>query len=239
MEHMEPHQQPKQNFWTTYGPYIIAGIVIILAIVFLTTRPDENESKNDSEKQNSEQQSPNENSETSSDTEDAMEKDQNTESANQNQNDNTNNIALDGVLKPSDNLNRGNLMLQTPEQKVYIATVRDYTDLLNQNVTLNASGTIANFQVLDLSLTTEDQDSQKNDSSAAEVNQTKNLDRNFSISGTLQHSDNTDKGNYIIESNKGTIYFKTKYNYEAWLNSEVQLNATGNLYSFYNAILTK
>lgn len=58
---------------------------------------------------------------------------------------------ISGVLKASDTPSRGNLMLVTDTQTVYIHTSRDYSGLLGKQVTVTYDGTLINFKLLDIS----------------------------------------------------------------------------------------
>lgn len=57
---------------------------------------------------------------------------------------------LEGVLKISDNLKRGNLMVVMSERVVYLFTSRDYSKLLNKEVKVVIDGTLENFRLVDI-----------------------------------------------------------------------------------------
>lgn len=57
---------------------------------------------------------------------------------------------LEGVLKISDNLKRGNLMIAMKERVVYLFTSRDYSKLLNKEVKVVIDGTLENFRLVDI-----------------------------------------------------------------------------------------
>jgi hypothetical protein len=57
---------------------------------------------------------------------------------------------LTGLLKLSDNTQRGNLMLETTKEKIYLFTGRDYSKLLNTQVVLKINGTLENFSLIDI-----------------------------------------------------------------------------------------
>lgn len=57
---------------------------------------------------------------------------------------------LEGVLKISDNLKRGNLMVVMAERVVYLFTSRDYSKLLNKEVKVVIDGTLENFRLVDI-----------------------------------------------------------------------------------------
>ena len=52
---------------------------------------------------------------------------------------------LVGTLKTSDNLKRGNLMLVISDHTIYLFTSRNYSALLNKQVTMKINGTMENF----------------------------------------------------------------------------------------------
>jgi hypothetical protein len=57
---------------------------------------------------------------------------------------------ISGLLKLSDNTQRGNLMLETAKEKIYLFTGRDYSKLLNTQVVLKINGTLENFSLIDI-----------------------------------------------------------------------------------------
>ena len=52
---------------------------------------------------------------------------------------------LEGTLKTSDNLKKGNLMISTGKRTIYLFTSRDFSSLLDKNVTVTYNGTLDNF----------------------------------------------------------------------------------------------
>src|SRR3989344_6802900 len=57
---------------------------------------------------------------------------------------------LEGTLKISDDLKRGNLMLVASERIIYLFTSRDYSALLDKKVRLEIEGTLENFSLVDI-----------------------------------------------------------------------------------------
>lgn len=57
---------------------------------------------------------------------------------------------LAGVLNKSDNLQKGNLMLETPGRNIYLHTSRDYTALLGREVTVSIEGTVQSFNLIEI-----------------------------------------------------------------------------------------
>ena len=62
----------------------------------------------------------------------------------------TNNDMLSGMLRKSDNLNRGSLMLVMPDHVVYLTTSRDFSSLVDQAVNVEIDGDFNNFRLLDI-----------------------------------------------------------------------------------------
>lgn len=52
---------------------------------------------------------------------------------------------LEGTLKISDNLKKGNLLLDTGKQKIYIFTNRDFSQFLDKQVKVYYEGTLDEF----------------------------------------------------------------------------------------------
>jgi hypothetical protein len=209
-------------------PLIVAAILVVTGIVIATTS---NQNQNGENNQNNEQSS-----------------DQNQNppppAGNQGQNQPTpaptsagGDVTARGTLKSSDNPSRGNLMVQTENSKIYVSTSRDFSGLIDQEVTLLASGNINDFVFL--GFRESDRTIAGTDTTArgGAGNEMPSGDVNFT--GTLKASDNISKGNYIIVSGKTKVYLKSVHDYSAWLNSEVNLTADGTLASFTNARLSK
>ncbi len=55
---------------------------------------------------------------------------------------------------------------------------------------------------------------------------------NVTAKGTLKNSDNSGRGNYVVESNRGKIYISTKRDFSSLVGKEVTLNAQGNINQF-------
>ena len=78
---------------------------------------------------------------------------------------------LEGVLRVSDNLNRGNLMLLFGNSVVYVKTSRDFRDLMGKNVVASVEGTLDNFILRGMEENDGDVDRSKNTENPVEVNQ--------------------------------------------------------------------
>jgi len=85
--------------------------------------------------------------------------DKNTQQAEQNSNNSqtptptpsqTQGNGINGTLKASDNHARGNLMLVTDTQTIYIHTSRDFSALVGKNVTMTIDGPVTSFTLLDI-----------------------------------------------------------------------------------------
>lgn len=53
----------------------------------------------------------------------------------------------EGILKQSDNNQKGNLMLVTKERTIYVKTNRDFNALINKEVTITYEGTLDSFRL--------------------------------------------------------------------------------------------
>lgn len=58
--------------------------------------------------------------------------------------------AWEGILKTSDSLAKGNLMLVTKEKTIYIKTSRDFSTLLDKKVSVTYEGTLDAFRLGDI-----------------------------------------------------------------------------------------
>ncbi len=56
----------------------------------------------------------------------------------------------EGILKLSNNPQKGNLMLETKEQTIYIKTARDFSQLAGKEVTVSYEGTLESFVLGDI-----------------------------------------------------------------------------------------
>jgi hypothetical protein len=206
---------------------IVAAIVILAGGYYLVTRNDDQGTTNTGDQG---QQS------------DGQTQPGNTDS-NTNQNGNTNgaqtgdqgqnsgNVTATGTLRASDNAARGNLMIEGSSGKIYVATKRDFSSLLDKPVTLQAEGTLNSFKFLGFA--------ESNVSAPAPDQGGTNEGSDVAVTGTLRASDNLDRGNYLVDSASGKIYLQTARDYSAWLNQQVELNASGTLDSFTGASLIK
>ena len=147
---------------------------------------------------------------------------------------NTGNVTATGTLLTSDMPIRGNYMVDGPRGKIYVSTKRDFTSLLNKEVTLNAQGTLNSFTFLGFNgqVAGTDTTAVGGGDSAPEAT-------NVSFNGTLRVSENFAKGNYVIAKGDTKVYLKSKRNYDKWVGQEVTLSATGTLNDFTNATLSK
>ncbi len=62
----------------------------------------------------------------------------------------SNQTTWEGVLKASDNLQKGNLMLQTSDRTIYLKTSRDFSALIGKYVAVIYLGTLNNFTLLNI-----------------------------------------------------------------------------------------
>jgi hypothetical protein len=213
----------KNQIWV-----IVVAIVILAGGYWLVTRNDDQTSGNTNEQTNNQ----------------SNEGQQENNGQNENQNGSTNgaqtgsqnqptsgNVAATGTLMASDNANRGNYMVDSSSGKIYIATKRDFSSLLNKPVTLQAEGTLNSFKFLGFA---------ESNVSAPEPDQGgTNETGDITATGTLRGSDNLARGNYMVTSGNSKIYLQSVHDYSSWISQEVTLNAEGTLDSFINAKLIK
>jgi hypothetical protein len=228
---MEQNAQDKnQNFFSKYQNWLIViGIIIIVAIVFFATK----------KKTNNNDQTSSQNQQQSSDTVSGSNSQTNTPNPTPASNTQTNqtvsSLTIRGTLTTSDNLSRGNLLLNSTQGKIYIRTVRDYSAWMQKQVTLQAQGTINSFTFLGFA---EAQVAQTPTDNTAMGGGDIGLST-ISVSGQLNSSDNSAKGNYMINSTQGKIYLQTVHDYSSWVGTNVSLSAQGSIQSFTNATLTQ
>jgi hypothetical protein len=223
-----------QEFWQKNRGFIIAGIIVLAAIIIFAVR---NQSTDDNQETKNEQTS-SEEAQQGENMEKEGEENKNSDTAMTAENKTTTsaseasgNVTATGTLKASDNMTKGNLMVASDKGTIYIRTGRDYTSLQEKKVTLMAEGTLQSFTLLGLK------------EAGAETTPTKDTSNDtkgeVNISGKLEKSDNMSKGNYVVASASGKIYLQTARDYSAWVGSEVTLMAKGSLQSFTHATLSK
>jgi hypothetical protein len=205
----------------------IAGLIAVLAVIFFATRgqnPADDDANNDDEQAIGQ--------ETNQNTNPSLKE-------NQNQNQPQDGIlTAQGTLLGSDDLNKGNLMLVSGLQKIYIATKRDFSGLLEKEVTMEANGSLSSFVFLGFKEAgkaagaTTDGEAVGGPESAEEVGM-------VTASGRLEASDDESRGNYLIISGTTKIYLQSVRDYGSLRGSEVELTARGTLQSFTDARLSK
>jgi hypothetical protein len=72
------------------------------------------------------------------------------DSANNSEQIKANASSLEGILKRSDDVEKGNLLLVMPDKKIYLNTTRDFNQLTDKQVTVYIEGTVENFILLDI-----------------------------------------------------------------------------------------
>ena len=124
-----------RNFWIAGG--IIVAIIILFAVFRgpgqVPTPPNSNNS-----------------SQSGSETSTPSLPNQNTSKPDAMTDKNDSSFIIEGVLAPSNDLSRGNIMITTSDKTLYIFSSRDWSSLYNQQVKINAQGTSKQFQVLDI-----------------------------------------------------------------------------------------
>ncbi len=207
--------------------WIILAIIVIAAIVFFSTRGDQNQNGSNNQNQNGQEQSTNGNSDSenpNSPVDNGDVEGTDTEAP-------SGNVTAQGTLKTSDNPARGNLLLDSQSGMIYIKTTRDFSSQIGQEVTMQAQGSLNQFVFLGFAESSVGQDVGGAPDEA--------LSGNVSFSGTLRNSDSSTRGNYMITSGGTNVYLKTVHDYSSLVDSTVMLNATGTLNSFTNATVSK
>ncbi len=222
---MEQNEDPNQmmEFVRKNRSYFIAGLVVILAVILLTTR------KTDEASDRNEQTSAESTGETKMDGENAEAK---ADEQNQNSNQSTasGNVSANGTLRLSDNTAKGNYVIDSNRGKVYIQTKRNFSNLVDKQVTLQAEGTLSSFTFLGFA---------EGGAVAPDTSKSAEQGNTVSVSGELRKSDNNARGNYVIHSSSGHVYLQTAHDYSSWVGSEVNLIAKGTINSFSGAVVTK
>lgn len=217
--------------------YVIAGIVVVLAIVYFSTRGSNGQSQEETStpppppsqsQQNPPPGGPPPAQGNNAPASQGGNSGQNAEADGQTT---TGNVTATGKLMASDNAAKGNLMVQSNRGKIYISTKRDFSGMIGKDVTLNAEGTIDSFKFLGFS-----EAAQKPAEATPPTASTEGM---VHFTGTLGKSDNSAKGNYVITSGTQKVYLQSKRDYSAWEGQQVHLKASGTIQSFTNASLTK
>lgn len=236
---METEQnQENQDFFQKNRNYLIAGLIILaLLIVYFATRGPVADDELTQEEQTTEQ--------TDGEQTDTNTENQNENNGSENQNQTPTpeesaqtprgNLAITGTLLASDDDSRGNLMLESNQGTLYIQTQRDFTSLIDEEVTLDAEGTIQSFVFYGFVESDGETVAGTDTDATGGPVMDGTEEGTVTLSGELKLSNNTDRGNYMILSDKGTIYLKSVRDYSALLDQEVVLTAQGSIQSFTHA----
>lgn len=227
--------EENQSFWDKNKNYIIAGVIVLLAVAFIANQRKNNDDTEQREDQTTEESKGDINGDGVTDSSKQNEEKMASDAMSNDAKPVIGNVSATGKLKTSDNLEKGNLMMASNRGAVYIKTSRDYSAWIDKEVTLNAEGDINSFKFLgfaEVSPTMAAVDTTAQGGS-------NDSDSMVSVSGRLEKSDDTAKGNYVIHSSSGKIYLKSVHNYDAWTGSDVLLSAKGTINSFTEAVLHK
>ncbi|MDP3993517.1 MAG: hypothetical protein U1C57_02305 [Candidatus Doudnabacteria bacterium] len=218
-----PGEGQNQGFWQKYKNYLlIAGAIAVLILISFAIRPSD-EQKNQNEEQNQEQ--------TNGENTDTIQEGDNNQITTPNVTVPAGNVSAKGRLLASDNAARGNLMMDGDQGKIYIATRRDFSDLVGREVTLLADGTINSFTFIGFQETMGD--------GSAIGGPADEPAGGVQVYGRLQRSDDETMGNYLIISGATNIYLKSQWDYSAWIGLNVDLTAVGTIESFTGARLSR
>lgn len=221
------NQNQNQGFWAKNRNYLIAvGVVAAIAIVYFATRGNVPKEQQQMEEGLTNEQVSGENTNPNGQ-----------EGNNQNQTPSASTVAetagdvsATGKLRLSDDASKGNFLLESQGRRIYVSTRRDFSALLEKEVTLDAKGDISSFVFLGFKEATVAPVTPAEASADAGT---------VSFSGKLRLSDDETRGNYLIISDSTKVYLKSVHDYAAWIGSEVNLAANGTMQSFTGARLNK
>ena len=231
-------QNENASFLDKNRNYLIAGIIVAVAVVvyFAVSRktPESEQTQNAAEQSAMENTNQNASQDENQNPPPSTNQNQTTlPSSPQSQPIEGNKINAVGTLRGSDDLNRGNLMVETSSGKIYVQTKRDFSSKIGKEVILSATGSMKSFVFLGFAETTKDSET----SAIGGSNETAGA---IAILGKLQKTDDETRGNYeIITGDDLKVYLQTAHDYSAWIGSEINLSAQGTIKSFTNAQLTK
>lgn len=232
-------QNQNETFWSKNKNYVIAGVVVVLIVLSFVVKGQ----KPKEEQGVSNPPPPTVTTENKDGKTDAQSGEKPAESAGETKAtpqvagesvQGSGNVSAAGKLRVSDNPKLGNLMVESAKGKIYIATSRDFSTLVEKDVTVEANGSLDAFQFLGFA-----------ESKVAPADTTakggagESMTGVVELSGKLQKSDNETLGNYTILYGTSVIYLKTRQDYSAWIDSDVHLTASGTLQSFTEAKIQK
>lgn len=274
MEQNNMQKNQNQSFFQKNQNYIIAGIIVVLLVIYFATQKPAPSDQQTTEETSTEQTT-SEEEKTSEETKQTEENKQESTTAETQPETNetqtpesepakeaskpettspvtteSGNIMVTGKLMQSDNLSRGNLMVQKGGSKYYISTKRDFAPWINKEVTMEAKGELKNYTFIGIkeasamAQNTPDKPGidttakgGTNESPATKPEET--VSGSVSFAGKLEKSDNESKGNYMINSDKGKVYVKTGKDFSPWVGQEVNAQATGSLQNFSALVISK
>ncbi len=160
--------------------------------------------------------------------------------------DKSSKVNITGTLRASDNQVKGNLMLNTTSGPVYVRTSRDFSSLMNTEVTLTGTGsavafTLDNIAGKNTATTMTDSTAKGGDADSAMMDKKDDsaTEGQVRFSGKLEKSDTLTKGNYMVTNGSTKVYIATSKDYSSWVGGDVNLTAEGTLASFSKAVLEK
>src|SRR3989344_4437128 len=221
--------EQNQGFWQKYWYYLLVVAVVVLVIVLIAAQPGPDEEGAQEEQTNTQ----------NTDT-DAPENQNHDGAVNGGQTGAnggtvTGNVSARGTLRTSDDAGKGNLVIESDKGRIYIHTVRDFSALLDKDVTLNAEGALQSFVFLGLAET----GVTPADNNATGGPAPEEASKPVQINGTLAASADTSRGNYLILTDTTKVYLQSVRDYSAWIGTDVELSASGTIESFINAKLTR
>ena len=213
--------EQSQGFLQKYWYYLLVGAVVALVIVLIAARrPDSAEEQVEGEQTNTE----------------------NSEEARPGDISNgivqtSGNVSATGALRLSDDIRKGNLMIESTRGRIYIQTQRDFYPMLDKEVALQAEGALNSFAFL--GLTEVKSESVPAETQTPAVGGVVESSAPVQVSGRLERTDDASRGNYLILAGSLKVYLQSVQDYSGWLGTDVDLAAQGTIQSFTEARLTK
>lgn len=132
-----------KEFFQKNRGLLIAGVIIIILIIISATRSSDNNTNSPVEQGQEQMQE----QDGTSMLNEGETKNDNTSTSNSSTNGQ---LVREGTLLVSDDSKQGNYMVRTSNSIFYIKTSRDFSSLVNKEVTMTAKGTVEMFSLVDI-----------------------------------------------------------------------------------------
>lgn len=168
-QNQNSQKKNNESFFQKNQNYIIAGVIVVLLVIYFATQNPENEQPTIESQSTEELQSNSETETPTTDTETKTTEEKKSEEAKapetktgettlksesktstetpktESSKKTSGNLNVSGKLSKSDNESKGNLMVVKGTTKYYISTKRDFSQLVGKDVTLDAQGDASKF----------------------------------------------------------------------------------------------